>query len=91
VQRVAGLLQFLGQGAAQALGGFAEVGAQTVALLRQSAMQVGEHGAMLFFQPLRHARGQLLHPAAHRGHAPGKPARGEEQQNAEHDQNFQHG
>src|ERR1019366_3308509 len=91
MQRVAGLLEFLGKGAAQALGGLAEVGTQTVALLRQTAMQVREHGAVLLFQALLHARGQLLQLAAKGGHAPCEPARGEEQQNAENDEEFQHG
>ena len=43
MQRVARLLEFLGKGAAQALGGLAEVIAQAVALLRQAAVQIVEH------------------------------------------------
>ena len=89
-QFIARLSEFVSQGAAQPLRGFAEARAQPVALLRQARVQIVQHRPVLLFQPLPQARGHVLHLAGERGYAPGEPGSEQKQQNGKSNQEFKH-
>ena len=91
MQRVARLLELIGKGAAQAIRRFAKIVAEAITQLGQAAVQILEHLAVFLFQVFFQTRWQRLKLAAQRGHAPGEPARDQEQHNGENDEEFQHG